>query len=92
MEACQKADVQILRFLAHRDETTARFIFTNTYHTPPDLSRMYEKGYTTKDTTTSGLGLYIVSQLLDANENFSLHTAIEDGKVVQELIVQISGE
>lgn len=53
----------------------------------PDLSKIYDKGFSTKD-TGRGLGLWIVKEILEKNKNVLNNTYIEDTLFCQELIIR----
>ena len=86
IEASEDAEKAVLRFLALKKEERIIFVFTNTYTEVPSLSKIFENGFTTKQ-GARGLGLYSVSQMIEANERLSLNTHIEDTFFVQELSV-----
>jgi len=88
IESCCETKQPVLRFLALKREADILFVITNTCPSPPSLSQIFEKGYSTKKGQT-GLGLYTVAQLVSNNNNLSLNTCIDNGDFVQELSVRI---
>jgi two-component system sensor histidine kinase AgrC len=49
IEACQGTPNAVLRFLALKEDGAIVFVFANTCHAAPQMSRLFEKGYTTKE-------------------------------------------
>jgi len=88
IESCRDTEQPVLRFLALKRESDILFVITNTCPSPPPLSKIFEKGFTSKE-GQRGLGLYTVAQLVGGNSNLSLNTCIEDGDFVQELSVSV---
>jgi len=88
IEACKGAAPPVLRFLALKKDGIMIFVFSNTCESLPPLSKINEKGYTTKE-NGRGLGLYTVSALIERDENLSLDTRINEEEMVfiQELSV-----
>jgi len=86
IEGCQDTEQPVLRFIALQRKSDTLFVFTNTYFNEPQLSRIFDKGFTTKE-GRRGLGLFTVSQLLADNKNLALNTCIDGGMFIQELSV-----
>jgi len=88
IEACQELEDEepILRFMALKKHSMVVFVFTNTCSSPPPLSGIFQKGFTTKK-GLRGIGLHTVSQLLSENKRISLNTHIKDKMFIQELSI-----
>ena len=89
IEACQNAKSSVLRFFAQKRDMQIIFIFTNTYTGTPSISKIFERGFTTKE-DGRGLGLYTVSRLIEGNSSLFLKTHIEENEFIQELIVHLN--
>ena len=87
-EACQGLEEgePVLRFMALKKPQKVVFVFANTCLSPPPLSKIFQKGFTTKK-GLRGIGLYTVSQLLSANKRISLNTHTKDEMFIQELSI-----
>ena len=88
IEACLGLDKPVLSFMALKDGSETIFVFANTCFKPPPLSKIFEKGFTTKE-GSRGIGLYSILVLMEENENLSLSTHIDDRKFIQKLIVSV---
>jgi len=86
IDACRGLDNAALRFMAIKKGSEILFVFANTCNTLPDMARLGDRGYTTKE-GQRGLGLYTARQLIEKNSNLALSTLFQDGMFVQELSV-----
>ena len=86
LEACFDAEQPALKILLAKKGDSYIIVISNTCHAPPLLSKIFEKGFTTKP-EGEGLGLYTVSLIVDEDENLFLSTHIENGWFTQKLIV-----
>lgn len=70
-------------------ETENSIIFTigNNFNNNVDLSRIYEKGYTTKE-KGNGYGLAIAQEIVDSNNFIRIKTKIIRDKFIQELKIK----
>ena len=84
IDACRGLDNATLRFMAIKKSSEILFVFMNTCDTSPDMARLGDRGYTTKE-GQRGLGLYTARQLIEKNSNLALSTLVQDGMFVQEL-------
>ena len=86
IEACKGIPEAEICFFAKRHENTATFIYENTCHTTPELSKLFKKGYSTKE-SGSGLGLYNASKMLVRNKNISIDTTYENNMFSQMITI-----
>ena len=86
IEACRDLDSASLRFMSIKKGSEILFVFMNTCDLPPDIARLGDRGYTTKE-GQRGLGLYTARRLIEKNSNLALSTLVQDGMFVQELSV-----
>lgn len=76
-----RADIEAI------DDDGAVFRIENSVDRKPSISRMSEKGYTTKE-EGSGIGLYIAETILQKYPASSLNTFADGERVVQEFCVK----
>ena len=91
IEECCECDEPTLKLSVLNKDGGTVFICANTYVEPPPISKMFEKGYTTKG-ERRGFGLYSLKAVVDANSNMSLMTEIENGFLIQELVIAAAVE
>jgi two-component system sensor histidine kinase AgrC len=84
VEACQGTDSPVIKFNAFSKINEITFVLSNTCLSAPPLSKINEKGFSTKE-AKRGLGLHTVSALLEKNDNITLRTSIENGEFIQVL-------
>jgi len=89
-ECCNCAEPAIKLSVLNKDSGTV-FICANTYGSPPAISKIFEKGYTTKG-ENRGYGLYGLKKMVAASRNMSLITEIDGNFFIQELVVNAAGE
>lgn len=91
MEATQKCKNKYIRFEARYDKRKNSDIIKiiNTYDTSItiDLEKIYEKGVSSKK-VKSGIGLWEVKKLIKKNKNSQIYPTIENGKFIQNLIIE----
>ena len=91
IEATQKSSNKYIRFEARYDARKNADIIkvVNTYDTNIniDLNKIYEKGFSSKK-IKSGIGLWEVKKLVKKNKNSQIYATIENGKFVQNLIIE----
>ena len=88
IEAASKAIDRRIIFEMFEDEGNLNIIIKNTFLNQPDLSRIFDKGYSTKQEQGKGLGLYFVKNILNRYRNVLYNTYINDDLFVQEIIIQ----
>lgn len=86
VEAAAASDGKYVRVDIDAAENGAFFRIENTVDKKPNISRLFEKGYTTKK-DGSGIGLYIAETLLQKYPSSSLNTFADDERFIQELSV-----
>lgn len=89
IEACEGLDGPVWRFFAQRKNSSVLFVFANSCPSAPPFSKISKEGFTTKS-GARGLGLYVVSGILEENQNLSLNTLWENGYFIQELRISTS--
>lgn len=82
IEAAQKCDEKIINFEIRRDERAPRqvLLIQNTYSDKKiDITRINEKGYTSKnnDSYTHGLGLWEIQHIIKHFKNLNLYTTMD---------------
>ena len=82
IEAAQKCDEKIINFEIRRDERAPRqvLLIQNTYSDKKiDITRINEKGYTSKnnDSYTHGLGLWEIQHIIKQFKNLTLYTTMD---------------
>ncbi len=65
-----------------------KLIFINTLTDTPILSKIFEKGYSTKG-DGRGLGLYHLRQIMEKHNNTLINTVIKDNEFIQALIIHL---
>ena len=86
IEACQDVENSVLRFFSLKKDGRIVFVFTNTPVATLSLSKIFDKGFTTKE-GARGLGLYSASQIIETNHKLYLNTYLKNDVFVQELSV-----
>ena len=71
IEACENQAEPKLDFAVVKRESDIRLIFSNTVASQPPHTKIFLKGFTTKPGNT-GLGLYILNQIIDKYNNVSM--------------------
>jgi len=85
--ASQATDKQII-FEMFKNDGNLHIIIKNTFANAPDLSRIFDMGYTTKKEQGKGLGLYFAKNILNKYDNILYNTYIKGEYFVQEIILQ----
>ena len=88
IEAASKAIDRRIIFEMFEDEGNLNIIIKNTFLNQPDLSKIFDKGYSTKQEQGKGLGLYFAKNILNRYRNVLYNTYINDDLFVQEIIIQ----
>jgi two-component system sensor histidine kinase AgrC len=88
VEGC-KGDVRVM---LSKEGRSCTLVVANKVDAPLDLSAIFKKGYTTKESSSSpqqkrGLGLYNLRKILGRYENAAVNAANADGEVVFKLEV-----
>ena len=89
IEACREVEgdkLSILKFAVIKKEDEILFLFVNSCVSPPPISQMFEKGFSTKG-NGRGLGLSTVQTILLRNKYARLNTYIQDEAFIQELTI-----
>ena len=86
VEACKATQEPELHFGMLNKSPATLIVVENNFLNHPDLDKLSEKGYTTKE-GGRGLGLYTASQLIQNNPNLSLIHQIKKGYVVALLTI-----
>ena len=86
IEAAAESSGKEVFFKIEEFPDTYVFDIRNSVSAPPDRSRMFEKGWTTKG-ENRGFGLYMVRDILSRYENVILNSTFENGVFEQELIL-----
>lgn len=86
VEAAAASEGKYVRVVIDTAESGAFFHIENTIDKKPNISQLFEKGYTTKK-DGSGIGLYIAETLLQKYPFSSLNTFADDERFIQELNV-----
>jgi oligoribonuclease (3'-5' exoribonuclease) len=83
--ACDSAEKEVVLNI---DETEDALVFEikNSISSPPDRTKMFEKGWTTKG-ENRGFGLWMAKDIISKYDNVVLNSMIDDDSVVQELFV-----
>lgn len=84
IEAAAETEPKKLIIEASSDGAGAVFTISNSYRERPDLSKIFQKGVSTKG-EGRGLGLYWVKNTLKEREELVHEMTVEDGLVVQRL-------
>jgi len=87
IEATSECNEKFINVTIRNDFNSPRqlLIIENTYKNKDvDIERIFEKGYSTKDTNT-GLGLWEVRQIISKNKNLNLHTDKDEKLFKQQL-------
>jgi len=66
-------------------------VFSNTCPSAPSFYKLAEKGFSTKE-GMRGVGLYVMSEILQNNNKLTLATKWEDGYFIQELRIATAQE
>jgi len=85
IESCKDNKGRI-GFMAMVEGGSVCLIFSNTVETPPNLSDIFKKGFSTKG-ENRGYGLYNLKIIIDRYSNISFSTHIEDGELVFKLFI-----
>lgn len=88
IEACREVTgvKSTLKFAAIKKSDRTIFLFINSCVSPPPISRIFEKGFSTKG-DGRGLGLSSVQTILNKNNDVSLDSYMDDEYFIQELAV-----
>lgn len=74
-----------------RLEHSTQIVIANSLHAPPNLRRLFAKGYTTKG-EGRGQGLYTVKSILEKYPNTTLDTKIDGDELIMLLNIESSTE
>lgn len=81
---------QIQIAIFHTEKNSVLMVIKNSHERPyPEMSKLFEEGFSTKG-TSRGNGLFNVKQLLTKYPAASLHSYVEDGWFIQELLIERS--
>jgi two-component system sensor histidine kinase AgrC len=86
IEACINTAEPTLRLGVFNKSPATLIVVENNFATPPDLAKLAEEGYTTKE-NGQGIGLYTVAQTIENNPNLGLSTQIKGEYFVQLLSI-----
>ena len=86
IEAAAESDGKKISLKMEESEEAFAFEISNSTDTAPNQSRMWEKGWTTKD-ESHGYGLWMANDLIAKYDNVVLNTTVEQHSFTQELIV-----
>ena len=86
IEGCKAVEKPELHFGILSKSPATLIVVENNFLSPPDLDKLSEKGYTTKE-DGRGLGLYTANQIAQNNPNLSLLPQIKRGRFVQLLTI-----
>ncbi len=71
-----------------REERLLTFVVDNSLHHEVSMAELYREGYTTKG-EGRGLGLSSYRKLIDKYSNVSSQTVIQEGRLIQELQIEV---
>lgn len=86
IEACENSSGNELHLGMDSDSSHTSILIGNTYCRLPDLSRICERGYSTKG-DNRGFGLYYLKKILSFYPHAQLKTTVNDNIFFQELII-----
>jgi two-component system, LytTR family, sensor histidine kinase AgrC len=86
IEAADEAECKWVKFSAAFQEGSLTFKIENTYGQQPVLSKIFEKGYSTKG-EKRGIGLWLVKRMVEKIDDLSVNAMLEEEKMVVELVV-----
>ena len=86
IEACADNPDSVIELGIANTPNGVLFIFENTYKGSVDISKIFERGYSTKG-CDRGIGLQTVMQIISKNEALTLKTTLEDERFIQLLTV-----
>ena len=84
IEAAAESAEKMLDLRIANTQNGISFIIRNSFAEKPDVSRMFQKGYTTKG-DGHGEGLYYVKEYLDQHNDIECYFSIERNEFVQSL-------
>lgn len=85
IEESQKIEDGFLKFIAVKKASCTQLFFVNQIeHLIHDISRIYDKDYTSKG-YGHGIGLYNFKSIMSKYNKISFKTSIEDNKFIQEI-------
>ncbi len=91
MEACLKSEEKYIRievkYNTLKEATVFRIYNTIANDITIDLSKIYDKGYSTKE-VKSGIGLWEVKKLIKRQKNSQIFASIENNKFLQTIIIE----
>ncbi|NLO40152.1 MAG: GHKL domain-containing protein [Ruminiclostridium sp.] len=85
VEESSLSPVKRLTLLIAKFDDSISLIVSNSFTEKPNLTRISEKGFSTKG-TSRGLGLFIVQDIIAENKHLNVKTSMESDMLVQELI------
>ena len=86
IEAAAESGGKKISLKMEESEEAFAFEISNSTDAAPNQSRMWEKGWTTKD-ESHGYGLWMANELIAKYDNAVLNTTVEQHSFTQELIV-----
>jgi two-component system sensor histidine kinase AgrC len=86
IEAAIESNEKKIEMIISMVDGTLSFTIKNTVLIYPSLENMFENGWTTKG-DGRGTGLFIVKSILKRNKHILLNTLIENGWVIQNLVL-----
>ena len=87
IEAAKECNEKIINICIRKDSKSSRqiIIIENTYNEKTiDIEKIFKKGFSSKPNNT-GLGLWVVKQIIKKNKNISLITTKDDVYFKQEI-------
>jgi two-component system sensor histidine kinase AgrC len=87
IEAAVKTDEELVKITIQNIKDGLLIEISNSYNIEPDVSKIFNKGYSTKE-NPSGLGLYYVKKILKDYPLSSLNTEFENGLFKQSLFIK----
>jgi two-component system sensor histidine kinase AgrC len=87
IEAASQAKDKRVVFEMFRDDGSLNIVVKNTFDNSPDLSKIFDRGYTTKKEQGKGLGLCFAKNILNKYDNVLYNTYINGDLFVQEIIM-----
>ncbi len=86
IEAAAESEAKKVALKMEESEEAFAFEISNSTDDPPDQSKIWEKGWTTKS-ESHGYGLWMAKDILSKYDNVLLNTDVEEHSFSQELIV-----
>ncbi len=84
IEAAEHACNKRVKVVLYNDNKDTIFSVSNTYETEPEISKIFNKDYSTKK-SHGGIGLYNVKRILDKYDNIYIDTRLEESLFVMDI-------